>query len=278
MKPFAPVLIGLGLALASIPAGAWGPTGHRVVAEIASQRLDSKARKEAAGLLEGRSLAQVSNWADFVKSNAPWEKSGPWHYVNVPKGKGYLESPRSPQGDLIRSILHFEERLRDSKLAVAQRADALKFVVHFMGDLSMPLHLGYADDRGGNGIDIDWFGKKSNLHRLWDEHLIEHEQLSFTEYAAFLGPIRESAAKATAGGGLLDWMEEGRARLDGIYSGAGGEHWEWDYRYRHLEDLNSCLLRGGIRLAAVLNAALGKGPEIPGWAELRKKLRPLMPE
>ena len=154
------------LAIGSDPVRAWGPTGHRVVGELAQRRLTPEARSELKKLEGGRSLAQVANWADFVKSDSAYDRYRPWHYVNMEKGKDYHASKKSKDGDLIRAILHFEDRLRDKALSSKDRKEALRFLIHFIGDLHQPLHVGYAKDRGGNGVRLRWFGDSTNLHHL----------------------------------------------------------------------------------------------------------------
>jgi hypothetical protein len=156
------VLALVGIAALSVPASAWGPQGHRLVARIAEKQLSSVARQNVAWLLEGASLADVSTWADEAVDNL--RQTGPWHYVNIPSAaSGYnrdRDCPRQPgaasgsradrwRDCIVDRILIHQERLADRSLDRAVRAVALKFLVHLGGDIQQPLNA-IAEERGGN--------------------------------------------------------------------------------------------------------------------------------
>ena len=129
---------------------------------------------------------------------------------------------------------------------------ALKFLVHLVGDIHQPLHVGRREDRGGNLIQVQWFGEPSNLHKVWDEQLIEAEKLSFSEFAAFLTP--PTAAEVEA------WQQATDPRLGtrGHASAAPGVcHWRWTVGLRlylkQMPTVKARLLRAGVRLAGLLN-------------------------
>ena len=161
----------------------WGQTGHRVTGEIAQRYLTRKARKAIDKLLDGESLAEVSNYADDIKSDSRFREYGPWHYVNFPGDKTYREIEPSPAGDIVTGIQRCIEVLENDSSSEADKVFYLKLLIHFVGDLHQPMHIGRAEDRGGNDIQIRWFDQGSNLHRLWDSDMIDHYGMSYTELA-----------------------------------------------------------------------------------------------
>ncbi|NJL30033.1 MAG: hypothetical protein HC897_20130 [Thermoanaerobaculia bacterium] len=152
--------------------------------------------------------------------------------------------------------------LRDPQAARQAKIEALRFLVHFIGDLHQPLHAGYAGDRGGNEIQLLWFGQPSNLHKVWDDGLIASEELSFSEWVRFLDRATPEQISAWRGGGYLEWAVESRAVLAQVYDfeGATGRPPELGYRYawRNLPLVKQRLLQAGIRLASVLDKVFAR--------------------
>ncbi len=157
-------------------AFAWGPQGHRVIAQVAYDRLTPEARAAVRELLlDGDTMASVADWADHDGYEAV-PGSGPWHYVNVPIGeKEYQPKFGSPKGaDVVAKIKHFRKVLADKAEPKRERQRALLFLVHFVADIHQPLHVGDNRDHGGNDTQIQFFGRGTNLHRLWDSDLLHH--------------------------------------------------------------------------------------------------------
>ena len=149
-------------------AWAWGQTGHRVVGLVAEKHLTKQARKKIARVLQDNSLAEVSNWMDEIKSDAAYNHTHDWHWVTIPDGKKYEQSPKNPNGDLVMKLEEVVQALKSHQLSGAQEQEYLKYLVHLVGDLHQPLHVGGKDDAGGNALRVQWFGQSSNLHRVWD--------------------------------------------------------------------------------------------------------------
>lgn len=167
-------LVATALLLSSLPALAWGPEGHRIVAQIAEDHLNPAAQAAVAEILSGEAeptLAGVSSWADAVRD----ERSGPLHYINFPIGDCHYRASRDcPAGRcVVGAIEQSIAVLKNRKAGREQRLVALKQLVHFTGDIHQPLHGGRAEDRGGNTVLLQWRGEESNLHKLWDVGLIE---------------------------------------------------------------------------------------------------------
>ncbi len=240
------------LAFANPPV--WGKTGHRVVGEVAEMHLKRKARKMVHRILKGRSLASVSNYADDIKSDTLYNKYYPWHYVNYPADKTYGEESPSEEGDIVMAIRTCIDKLQDGQTADHEREFFLKMLVHFIGDLHQPLHAGWAENRGGNDIEIQWFGRGSNLHRLWDSDLIDHFGMSYTELARDLPPLSKQEFRQMQEGGVLSWVEESHRLATSIYGSVSpGERLGYRYKYLYWDTVEKQLLKGGVRLAAVLN-------------------------
>ena len=262
---------------------AWGVQGHRLVALIATDQLTTVARQNVAWLLPGSSLADISVWADqYVVDNS---QTGPWHYVNIPSNRPAYDRdrdcPRQPgaiagsrndrwRDCVVDRILYHQGRVADISLDRADRATALKFVVHFVGDLHQPFH---AIDvaRGGNDIPVVAFGSPDcrrsdgssspcNLHGIWDTVLIAHRQLSERQYHDELsGQITRGRLKAQTEGAPADWAIESQALAKRALLPRQGIVDEAYFR-AHIPIINERLVLGGLRLAAMLNQSFRNPP------------------
>lgn len=233
----------------------WGKTGHRVTGQIAENHLSAKAKKAIQELLGGESLAEAANWADEIRSDPAWKKSDPLHYVNIPDGLSYEDAKKSSAGDVITALRQTEATLRNRRAPKQQRVEALKFFLHFAGDLHQPLHAGKADDLGGNRVSVRWFrgNESTNLHTVWDSALIDQEQLSFTEWARFLDRASAAQVKEWQAASYTDWMEESRRALPQVYDFPRELPLSYPYVYRNMPLVKQRLLQAGVRIAGVLN-------------------------
>ena len=232
----------------------WGKTGHRATGEIAEKHLTKKAKKKIHALLNGESLAMVSTYADEIKSYKEYWPYSPWHYVNFPFDSNYDEHPKSEKGDIYQAILKCVEVLNNDTSSKEDKVFHLKLLVHFMGDLHQPLHIGMAKDKGGNDFQVQWFGKGTNLHRVWDEHMIDEYEMSFSELADEAKPLSKAQKKAITSGSLKDWMYESREFTKDIYENTEvGEDLKYSYMARYMPLVRSQIQKGGLRLAHLLN-------------------------
>jgi hypothetical protein len=233
----------------------WGQIGHRTTGEIAQVNLSKKAKKEIAKLLNGKSLAFVSTYGDEIKSDSKYRKYSPWHYVNLPGGATeYKAEDANPDGDLLMAIRKSVEILKDKNSPKEEKEFYLKMLVHFMGDLHQPLHTGRGEDKGGNDIQVRWFGDGSNLHRVWDSEMIDSYDMSYTEMASNTLKISEVQRKAIVAGSFEDWMYESKKLSERVYASAEvGENLSYRYMYDWFPVVREQLQKGGIRLAQVLN-------------------------
>ncbi len=271
------VLASIGAAALTPPraASAFGPLGHRIAGLLAHPALCAAARTEVAALGGRESLAEIGLWADVIRGAAEWERSAPWHYMNVdePENVGERDSAgrsaaaadairafRSPpEGDVLSAIARFRSELGNRSLPTRERAAALKFLVHFVVDVHQPLHVGRAADRGGNTIDVRYGATVVNLHRFWDTDVLELRGLKPERYARRLRP-RFDAAAASSGDAPAVWAAESLALRDTVYafervveSGAAPGTLDAAYLAAAQAVVEDRLTRSAERLAATLN-------------------------
>ena len=248
----------------SVPALAWGQNGHRIIGEIAQERISGRTSAELELILGAEDLAEASTWADEERSNPStfWQtEAGPYHYVTVPKGKTYGQVGTPTEGDAITALQRFSAVVRDPNATRSDKALALRFIVHIIGDVHQPLHVGGGTDRGGNDVKVSWLGDATNLHSVWDTKLIDAQNLSYTEYARWLG--RQIDPAETIGwweANPLVWIAESAAIRDRIYPSDGAEipSLGYEYQYKHLATVEQRLQQGGVRLAAYLDWLFAK--------------------
>ena len=270
-----------GIAFNPSPALAWGKTGHRVVAALAEAQLSGLAKAHVKELLGVESLDEAATWPDEMRSDPSpfWQKaSGPLHYVTL-NGVVYDHAP--PEGDALEALNHFRTVLQDPNASLADKQLALRFIVHLVGDLHQPLHVGKCCDKGGNDVKVTFFGKPTNLHALWDSQLVDDEQLSFTEMAAKLerhiGP--EDVVKWWDIN-PRDWISESAEIRDTVYPTKADmpkpakrkkakksepvlPDLSYSYVYRFTPVIERRLSQGGVRLAAYLNALFAEPQPLP---------------
>jgi hypothetical protein len=255
MKKILPFVVGL---LITQFAFAWGQTGHRVVGEIAWHHLSKKAKKNIERVLQDESLAMCANYMDFIKSEPKYDSLSPWHYCTIPDGETYAGAPE--EGDVIMAIEHYKNELKTGNYSVDE-AFALKCLVHLIGDIHQPLHVGNGEDRGGNSVKIEYMWKKTNLHRVWDSEMIDGQQLSYTEYAAWvedwITPERKEIVASWHELTPIDWAKESMAVRDQVYTYPENGKLSYGYTHDNIALLNQRLLQAGLRLAEVLNNIYG---------------------
>ena len=232
----------------------WGKTGHRVVSKLAQQYLTTKAQKEIDILLDGASLVSISTYGDEIKSNPKYKALRPWHYINLPLDESYANAKKNPKGDVVMAIKKCIAKVKDQNEPKNERAFYLKLLVHFIGDLHQPMHVGRKEDRGGNSIRLQWFGKTSNLHSLWDSHLIDSHGMNATQLLGDLEELSPKLIKEIQNQSLKQWVNESQALAKIIYENTpSNSKLGEEYQSRYLPLLKIQLQRGGLRLAAQLN-------------------------
>jgi hypothetical protein len=251
------ILLVVSLAL---PAQAWGPRGHQVVAHIAAANLSPGARAAVAQLLDGEAEAMMAlgaNWADEIRDRRP--ETGPWHYVNLQIDGALRYQPvrDCPRGDCVVSQIARQQAVLKSNAPRAARAEALKFLIHLVGDVHQPLHAADNHDRGGNRITLRWRGQRITLHHFWDDEVVAlqgHDPLVIAR--AIDGAIPQAQKKQLADGSPIQWALGSAAIAQNAIYPRMGQGQPPDAReaagYAGIARLQ--LARAGYALAATLNA------------------------
>jgi hypothetical protein len=260
----------VALALSGAPpALAWGDKAHQVVAVIAESRLTPDAQDAVRSLIGPSTLRDVAMWADQIRSRRPETKR--WHYVNIPLDRAeYIPAkdcakPR-PGDCVVGAITRFERVLADRDRPRHERAEALRFVTHFVADLHQPLHCADNRDAGGNDVTVVFFGEVLhaggrvpwNLHAVWDSGLIERRGLSVSKYAQRLNRhLARQSIDALAAGSVVDWaLQSHQAATDTAYALPPDRVLGDEYADMALPVIDDMLAKAGVRLAKVLNEAL----------------------
>ena len=245
------------MAAVPITALAWGGEAHRVIAEVAEGQLSAAAKREVTRLLAlepGATLSSVSTWADEIRSPS----TASWHYVNFAREANcrYEAERFCVKGSCVVGAIERQLAVLASAAPVEDRLKALKYVVHFVADVHQPLHAGFYDDRGGNGFQLQAFGRGSNLHALWDSGLVQHWPGGA---AALRAAVADDKGSDDGTFAPAAWAEQScrivategfypaRRKLDAAY----GQGWS--------EALVQQMAAAARRLAAALNRSLG-GP------------------
>ncbi len=253
------LILAFAIMYAPIAANAWGVLGHRIVGEIADSYLTPNARKAVKQILGNETLAMSANWADFIKSDSSYKYLNSWHYVNLPVGlnrqglDGYLDNFTEP--NIYNKTNEMIDLLKDSKTSPEKKVFAMRLLVHLIGDMHQPMHTARKEDLGGNRIFVTWFGQKSNLHRVWDEQLIDFQQLSYTEYTKAINFATPQQLAEWNKASLKDCIFESYQVCNKIYATGikNDDKLSYNYNFDWIETLNNQLLKGGVRLANILN-------------------------
>lgn len=234
--------------LSSNAVQAWGHQGHALVAEVAFHYMDETTKKNIMQYLDGMTIEEAANWMDAIKSDHANDYMKPYHYINLEKG-----SKEVPEGDNIVTILNSTLKDLDHKenLSHDEIKRRILILFHLIGDLHQPLHIGYASDKGGNTIKLNFIGgKETNLHATWDSEIIEFKGTSLADVLK----AKKYTSEAIEGMQKIDvigWAKQARGYLKDVYAVKNNKV-EETYIDAVYPIIESQLLDGGIRLAAVL--------------------------
>lgn len=238
---------------------AWGANGHRIIGEIADSYLSKKARKNIAAILGNESVAMSSNWADFIKSDTTMRYLDPWHYINIKMGmdypafEAYLKQDTAV--DAYTKLNFLISELQNKNLTTERKQFCLRMLIHIVGDLHQPMHVSRAEDLGGNRIRVQWFGEPTNLHAVWDDRIIEQQKLSYTEFVKHINHTTKEQRSTWQQQPREQWFFESYQLADTIYKSITQPEQRLSFRYSYdfIETVNQQLLKGGVRLAGLLN-------------------------
>jgi hypothetical protein len=268
------LILGLSAIVLSLTAQnsiAFGPTGHRTVADIAQKHLSANAKAAIEKIIGKGPLAQLAIWPDSIKSDKAWRScSSAWHYFSIDDNETWNKNiPRNKKGDILGALSHFEAVLKDEKVDKTYQCQAsseapqsikwqaLAFYVHFSGDIHQPLHVGRRDDRGGNDVKVKWFNDNSNIHSVWDSKMLDLLGLSYTEHTAFINHPSDTQLSQWQSADYLDWAKESKSLRNQVYNFGNQDkslpQLSYAYAYKNTDLLNQRILKAGVRLAGKLN-------------------------
>ncbi len=252
------------VVLWAVPALAWGPEGHQIIAQIAARELTAKARVQVVALLGGDAEAMMvtsANWADEIRDARP--QTAPWHFVDIElEAPGFDRARDCPRGACtVAQIERDRQILLDRTRPRAERAEALKFLIHFMGDVHQPLHSSDHHDRGGNDIKLRLGRMRTSLHHVWDTPVVEElgddAAVIATDIRARLTPQQKTRWQS---GTMVDWTNESfRIARDRIYPQVPPSRpgrtvaMPRDYIQAQTPIVRDQLAKAGLRLAWTLN-------------------------
>ena len=243
--------------MAAFSGWSWGSTGHRATGLVAEQYLNVRAKKKISVILQQESVAMASTWMDEIYSDSTYDYARTWHYTTVPDGQRYSDVEANPDGKVVMMIEKFIQELKSGKLDAKQEREHLRMLIHLVGDIHQPLHVGRPGDRGGNEIKVKWFRNDSNLHRVWDSEMIDGTNLSYTELAQSLIRPDKNVMQQWQTSSVRDWAQESMSYRPQVYAiGNGNLGYEYTYKYFSIARLR--ILQAGIRLAGVLNDIYGR--------------------
>lgn len=236
----------------------WGQIGHYVTGEIAEQHLTEQARERVNNLLEDRSVVYATVWMDDIRSESKYNYTSTWHWVTIPDGMTYDETEKNPDGDVIQALETLISELKKGGLNKQEESEKLKMVIHMIGDIHQPMHVGDGSDSGGNEVRLQWMGEPSNLHRVWDSDIIRSLEFSYSELAKELNHhATPEQIIDWQDSSVRDWAYESMTYREQMYDLPDNMRIGYEYRYYNKEIIFDRLLRAGIRTAGVLNEIYG---------------------
>ncbi len=235
-------------------AHGFGATAHRAIGLIADRHLTAQTRAAVKAIIGRETLAEVSTWADEIRSDPAYKHASSWHWVTIEDGQTYESSRKNPNGDVVEAIRRHTAILRSSRSTKRERAEALKWVVHLVGDIHQPLHVGRGPDRGGNEIRCKWFGRTTNIHSVWDSKMVDSTKLSFTELANTCDKTTAEQRKEWQASTVLDWANESIKHRKQVYAVPDDStSGSYAYSYKNLPLVKTRISQAGVRLAGLLN-------------------------
>jgi len=262
-KIIVPCLFALVLSAALL---SWGVTGHRTIGQIAAGHLSPQAKAAIHELIVDTTLAGISTWADEVRGQPAYRNTAPWHYINLPLGLSFADFEAKvkgmPQANVYSALQEQERILGSTASTRPQKVEALKFIVHFVGDLHQPMHVSREEDKGGNTIQLNYDGKGTNLHALWDSKLIDHQGLTYEQMAGQYDHATPAQIKQWQSDPLIQWIWESYQASSKLYEEVDAmksRAIDDSYYQAHITIVEDRIEKAGIRLAGVLNEIFKTG-------------------
>lgn len=246
-------LLGLFIAL---QGWAWGQKGHDTVAWIAECHFTQATADSVSSLLDGYSPVYWANWLDNASNTPEYAYSKTWHYKNIDEGVEYSQTPLNPRGDVVTATREQIKVLYDTISTRDQKVLALKILIHTVGDMHQPMHMGHLSDLGGNKVSVRYFNRGANLHSVWDSSLLNSAHAwSYTEWQQQIDRLKPEQEAIEIAGNIDDWACQTYEIATRVYNYfpencniSYNQIADWSYT------IEQQLMRGGLRLARILSA------------------------
>ncbi len=242
--------------LTALQAAAWSQKGHDTVAYIAECHFTPATADSVAYILDGKSPVYWANWLDNASHTPPYAYTKTWHYKNIDEGVAYEDAPLNPKGDVVTAIREQIAILADSVSTKGQKELAMKILIHCVGDMHQPMHMGHLSDQGGNRTKVRYFDRDTNLHSIWDGSLMNSGHAwTYTEWQHQLDRLPAGQEAAETAGNVDDWARQTYDIATRVYDYfPQGAKVSYNEIAAWTPTIEQQLLRGGLRLARILNA------------------------
>ena len=233
---------------------AWGPRGHKIVAQIAKQYLDKSVMDSVDSYLEDISLEKAGYWMDEVVMNSSYDFMTPWHFVAIENDKTYVKT-KNP--DIVNVLENLITTLKKKRSGRTETFLSIKILTHLVADIHQPLHCGFVKDKGGSVIKLRFFFKSTDLHEVWDSEVLEYQGITAEDCLRLASQFTKRDIATYQRIDVLAWMEESRALLSYAYDFKGNKLGD-EYLEKVTPIIKMQLIKAGLRLASVLNRTFKK--------------------
>ncbi len=250
-KTIAVILYSIILLIIPKHSFSWYQKGHQIISEIALNYLDSTTRVNVQKYLGNTSFEEASIWMDMMRYDYKYNYMNTWHYINIEKDEIYNASNDE---NIINELDKVLQQLKNRKLLSNDEVKMnLLILFHLIGDLHQPLHVGYAMDRGGNSIQVDYLGHATNLHSVWDDEIIQNENISTVDCLNIYNSLTKDQADSIKKINTIDWMMQSRSLLADVYNFQDSKL-DDNYSKKMKAIIEKQLLHAGLRLGAILKS------------------------
>jgi len=241
----------IGMIFSTEHAWAWGARGHGLVAEVAFSLLDSATKERVHKYFSDMTIEQAANWMDNIRSDHKYDYMKTWHYADAEKGEPYTPAK---DGDAVAEIKVCLEALKNKdKMSDENIRKNILILMHLVGDLHQPLHVGYGSDKGGNSVQVMYNDRGGNLHHMWDTEIIETEHISLNDCMKRLKNFDKEELDMLSVINIDNWMKQPRSQLNNVYSFKDGTLDE-AYVKKNKVIIEDEIAIAGLRLAAILKS------------------------
>ncbi|SFU07678.1 S1/P1 Nuclease [Algoriphagus locisalis] len=236
---------------------AWGQLGHYLIGYMAEKQLKKSVRKKVEKVLYPMSIGRSGTWMDEIKSDDAFDYANSWHYMTSKNGE-YDDSLQEKGGNVYAEINRIKGELKEGNLAPEKEAELLKMLIHMVEDIHQPLHVGTGEDRGGNDVKVEYFGRATNLHSVWDSGMIDGKSMSYTEIGDELyRRLNKDLIAGYRAGSMQDWLAEAVAARPAVYNLPENKKISYEYGYVNMPLVEERLIAASVRLAQIFEEIYG---------------------